>query len=79
MPKNEPRHHNAPWTAEHIKWMRRCARQRKSSAECAREMGRSRGSVAYKAMRLGIRFRSIEQPHGVQQRIARRERRAARS
>lgn len=75
MPKNTNRNHNRPWTTHDEKRMRRLARQKFSSKEAAINLGRSRGAVAYKAMMLGVHFRSIAQPPGVQQRLARRRRR----
>jgi hypothetical protein len=66
--------HNAPWSAADLKLMRALARQKLSARLAARELGRSTGAVKYKAMVEGIRFRFIEQPKGVQQRIARRRR-----
>lgn len=71
------RNHNAPWTAADLKKMRALAKARMSARLAAVELGRSPGAVKYKAMAEGIRFRFIEQPVGVQTRIARRRRRAA--
>ena len=71
------RKHNAPWTSADLKKMRALARAKKSARLAAIELGRSTGAVKYKAMVEGVRFRFIDQPAGVQARIARRMRRAA--
>jgi hypothetical protein len=71
------RKHNAPWTSADLKKMRALAKARKSARLSAIELGRSPGAVKYKAMVEGIRFRFIDQPAGVQTRIARRKKRAA--
>ncbi len=77
MPKpNKPRARE--WTRDDVRRMRQYARQRFSAKECAAAIGRTRGAVAYKAMMLGVHFRAIEQPAGVQQRIVRARRRRAR-
>lgn len=70
---------NEEWTTKDIKVMRQCAKAKVSARICANRLGRTRGAVAFKAMTLGIRFRSIEQPKGVQKTIARRARRAERA
>lgn len=70
------RKHNAPWTSADIKKMRALAKARMSARLAAKELGRSPGAVKYKAMVEGVRFRFIEQPAGVQTRLARRRRRA---
>lgn len=71
------RKHNAPWTSADLKKLRALARAKKSARLAAVELGRSAGAVKYKAMVEGVRFRFIDQPAGVQTRIARRKRRAA--
>lgn len=71
------RKHNAPWTSADLKKLRALARAKKSARLAAIELGRSAGAVKYKAMVEGVRFRFIDQPAGVQTRIARRKRRAA--
>jgi hypothetical protein len=67
--------HNAPWTPADLKKMRQLAKQRMSARLAARELGRTTGSVKYKAMTEGVRFRFINQPKGVQKRLARAGRR----
>jgi hypothetical protein len=57
--------------------LRVLAKARKSARLAAIELGRTAGAVKYKAMVEGIRFRFIDQPAGVQTRIARKRRRAA--
>ena len=71
------RKHNAPWTSADLKKMRALAKAKKSARLSAIELGRSTGAVKYKAMVEGIRFRFIDQPAGVQTRIARRKKRTA--
>jgi hypothetical protein len=71
------RKHNAPWTSADLKKMRALAKAKKSARLAAMELGRSPGAVKYKAMVEGVRFRFIEQPAGVQTRLARRRRRAS--
>lgn len=66
------RKHNDPWTSEDLKKMRVLAQARMSARLAAKELGRSTGAVKYKAMVEGIRFRNINQPQGVQKRLARR-------
>lgn len=67
--------HNAPWTPADLKKMRQLARAKLSARLAARELGRSTGAVKYKAMVEGVRFQFINQPKGVQKRLARRRRR----
>lgn len=67
--------HNMPWTPADLKKMRSLAKARMSARLAALELGRSTGSVKYKAMVEGVRFQFINQPRGVQKRLARRRRR----
>lgn len=67
--------HNAPWTPADLKKLRQLARAKLSARLAARELGRSTGAVKYKAMVEGVRFQFINQPKGVQKRLARRRRR----
>lgn len=67
---------NLPWTAADTSRMRAMAKARKSAREAAKVLRRTRGAVAYKAMVLGVHFKNVRQPQGIQQRIQRR--RAAR-
>jgi len=71
------RKHNAPWTSADLKKLRALAKARKSARLAAIELGRTSGAVKYKAMVEGIRFRFIDQPAGVQTKIARKKRQAA--
>ncbi len=71
--------HNLPWTAEDLRKMRSLAKAKKSSRQAARELGRTTGSVKYKAMVEGVRFTFIVQPRGVQKRVARARRRMRRA
>jgi len=71
------RKHNAPWTSADLKKMRALAKVRMSARLAAKELGRTPGAVKYKAMVEGIRFRFIDQPAGVQIKLARRKKRAS--
>ena len=70
------RKHNAPWTPADLKKMRVLAKAKLSARLAAKELGRSTGAVKYKAMVEGIRFRFIDQPAGVQLKLARKAKRA---
>lgn len=70
MSKNNPKRHNRPWTPHDLKRMRAKARAGMSARLAARELGRSTGSVKYKAMVEGVSFHAINQPKGVQRRPA---------
>ena len=48
------------WSREDVKNLRTFAREKMSGSQAAKKLGRSRGAVAQKAMKLGIRFRSIK-------------------
>jgi hypothetical protein len=65
------RKHNAPWTDADLKKMRALAKRKLPARLAADELGRTAGAVKYKAMVEGIRFNAIDQPRGVQKRIAR--------
>jgi hypothetical protein len=47
------------WSKEDVKTLRSLARERLSGPQAAKKLRRSPGAVAQKAMKLGIRFRSI--------------------
>ena len=47
------------WSTEDVKNLRSLARERLSATQAGKKLRRSRGAVAQKAMKLGIRFRSI--------------------
>ena len=49
-----------PWSKEDVKNLRVFAKARYSGAQTARKLRRTPGAVAQKAMKLGIRFRSIQ-------------------
>jgi hypothetical protein len=70
------RKHNSPWTPADLKKMRALAKEKMSARLAAKELGRSTGAVKYKAMVEGIRFRYIDQPAGVQKKLARKAKRA---
>jgi hypothetical protein len=71
----KPKKHNAPWQASELKRLRALARARMSARLAARELGRTPGAVKFKAMVEGVRFHAIEQPQGVQRKLARVRRR----
>ena len=48
-----------PWSKEDIKNLRALAKARLSGPQVAKELRRTRGAVAQKAMILGVSFRSI--------------------
>jgi hypothetical protein len=48
------------WSKEDVKNLRAFARSRLSGTQAAKKLRRSPGAVAQKAMKLGIRFRSIK-------------------
>jgi hypothetical protein len=47
------------WSKEDVKSLRSLAKARLSATQAGKELRRTRGAVAQKAMKLGIRFRSI--------------------
>jgi hypothetical protein len=47
------------WTKEDVKNLRTLAKERLSGTQAAKRLRRTPGAVAQKAMKLGIRFRSI--------------------
>lgn len=71
--------HKAPWTAADLKRLKACARSGLSTRQAAEKLGRTTGALKYKAMVAGIRFHKIEQPRGVQKRLAESRRRASRA
>lgn len=48
------------WSTEDVKNLRTFAKQKLSGRQAAKKLRRSPGAVAQKAMKLGIRFRSIK-------------------
>jgi hypothetical protein len=48
-----------PWSKEDVKNLRAFAKVRLSQPQAARKLRRTPGAVSQKAMRLGIRFRSV--------------------
>lgn len=70
-----PQRHNQEWTRTDVALMRALARERCSARQAAKRLGRSTGAVKYKAMVEGVRFHFINQPEGVQRRLARANRR----
>jgi hypothetical protein len=47
------------WSKDDVKNLRGLAKERFSGPQAAKKLGRTPGAVAQKAMKLGIRFRSI--------------------
>ena len=72
--KKTNRRHMVPWTAFELTRLRKYASDGLTSRAAADKLGRSRGAVAYKAMVERIEFHGINQPSGVQRRLARRRR-----
>jgi hypothetical protein len=64
-----------PWTAADLKKLRAKAKERASARQAAKVLGRTTGAVKFKAMVEGVRFHAIEQPRGVQVKLASRRRR----
>ena len=52
--------HLVRWTKEDVKALRASAREKLSGPQAAKKLRRSPAAVAQKAMRLGIRFRSVK-------------------
>ena len=48
------------WSKEDVKSLRTFAREKLSGPQAAKKLRRTPGAVAQKAMKLGIRFRSIK-------------------
>ena len=69
------RKHNAPWTPADLKKMRQLAQDKLLPALPPKNSAAT-GAVKYKAMVEGIRFRFIDQPAGVQLKLARKAKRA---
>jgi len=47
------------WSKEDVRNLRGFAKAKLSQPQAAKKLGRSRGAVAQKAMKLGIRFNSV--------------------
>jgi hypothetical protein len=47
------------WSKDDVKTLRTLAKARLSGPQVAKKLGRTRGAVAQKAMKLGVSFRSI--------------------
>lgn len=57
------RRYMRPWSAFEVRELRRLARKKRSARLIAGTLGRPPGAVRYKAMTLGIKFRSIKRTH----------------
>jgi hypothetical protein len=53
-----------PWTKDDVKNLGSFAKARLSGPQTAKKLRRTPGAVAQKAMKLGIRFRSIRRKRG---------------
>lgn len=75
MPKKKTaRRHNADWSRFDVMRLRKLAADGVSGREAAERLGRSHGAVKFKAMVEGVRFHAINQPRGVQRRLASKRR-----
>ena len=61
-----------PWTKFDVKALRGVAKKGYSSTFAANWLGRTVAACKFKAMKLGIRFHSIEQPVGIQSKVQKR-------
>ena len=57
--KKQKRRVSRAWTLDDVKLLRGFAKDRLSGSQAAKKLRRTPGAVAQKAMKLGIRFRSI--------------------
>lgn len=48
------------WSKDDVKTLRALAKAKLSGTQAAKKLKRTRGAVAQKAMKLGVRFRSIK-------------------
>jgi hypothetical protein len=48
------------WSKDDVKNLKALAKARLSGSQVAKKLRRTRGAVAQKAMKLGVRFRSID-------------------
>jgi hypothetical protein len=60
MAKAKLKNHGSDWSAADVKKLRASAKAKQSARQTSAELGRTLGSVSQKALRLGIRFRSIK-------------------
>jgi hypothetical protein len=65
------------WTPADERKLRSLAAARMSARLAAAELGRSRGSVAFKAMKLRVSFKAVRQPRGAQRKANRTKSRAS--
>jgi hypothetical protein len=64
MAKAKARRKLVAWSKDDVKDLRAFAKSRLSGTQAAKKLRRSPGAVAQKAMKLGIRFRSIRKKSG---------------
>lgn len=74
MSKKKPRRHLRDWTEHEVARLRKLASDGLSSRLAGEKLGRSTGATKYKAMTEKIEFHFINQPGGVQRRLARKRR-----
>ena len=74
MSKKKTRRHNAGWTEHEVARLRKYASDGLSTRQAGEKLGRSTGATKYKAMVEKIEFHYINQPSGVQRRLARKRR-----
>lgn len=72
--KTAPRRNNAPWTEHEVARLRKYASDGLSARLAGLKLGRSTGATKYKAMVEKVEFHFINQPAGVQRRLARKRR-----
>jgi hypothetical protein len=60
--KSKPGRLGKEWTATDVAKLRSLAKAKLSARAAAEKLGRTRGSVAQKALLLGVSFRAINQP-----------------
>lgn len=68
------RRHNAEWSQHEVARLRKYASDGLSARLAGIKLGRSTGATKYKAMVEKIEFHFINQPGGVQKRLARKRR-----
>jgi len=60
MAKAKLKNHGNDWTTADVKKLRAAAKAKQSARQASTALGRTLGSVSQKALRLGIRFKSIK-------------------
>jgi biotin operon repressor len=57
--KSNPRRRSVAWSKVDVRMLKALAKAKFSGTAVAKKLKRSRGAVAQKAMKLGVRFRSV--------------------